>query len=120
MIDGRFKQWQEQMPAAPPVSSESWHLGILGPTAVVEFVVSGQAVSLHLSKPTTAGKVRRSSMHFVRVDPMFKMRMKTVTNWNSRSSMSSLTRINRVGPRVFERLADALRKADEEALASLA
>jgi hypothetical protein len=120
MIDGRFHQWQEQMLTAPPTSSESWHLGILRPTAVAEFVVSGQEVSLHLSKPTATGKVRRSSMHFVRVDPMFQMRMRTVADWKSRSSMSSLTRLNRVYPRVFERLADALRKTDDEAIASLA
>ena len=120
MIDGRFRDWQGQRPVAVPTTSESWHLGILRPTAVVEFVVSGQAVSLHLSKPTLTGKVRRSSMRFVRVDPMFQMRMRTVTDVGSRSSTSSLTRINRVGPRVFERLADALRKSDEEALASLA
>jgi hypothetical protein len=120
MIDGRFRQWEEQTRTAPPNPSESWHLGILGPTAIVEFVVSGQEVSLHLSKPTPAGKVRRSSMHFVRVDPMFKMRTRTVTDWQSHSSMSSLTRLNRVGPRVFERLADALRKTDDEAIASLA
>jgi hypothetical protein len=120
MIDLRFRHWQEQIPTAPPTSSESWHLGILHPTAVVEFVVSGQEVSLHLSKPTPTGKVRRSSMHFVRVDPMFQMRMRTVTDWKSRSSMSSLTRINRVGPPVFERLANVLREIDEEAIASLA
>jgi hypothetical protein len=120
MIDRRFRHWQEQTPTAPPNPSESWHLGILSPTAIVEFVVSGQEVSLHLSKPTPTGKVRRSSMHFVRVDPMFKMRMRTVTDWKSRSSLSSLTRLNRVGPRVFERLADALRKTDDEAMASLA
>jgi hypothetical protein len=119
MIDGRFRQWQEQTTTVPQ-SSESWHQGLLSPTAVVEFVVSGQEVSLHLSKPTATGKVRRSSMHFVRVDPMFKMRMRTVTDWKSQSSMSSLTRINRVGIRVFERLADALRKTDDEAIASLA
>jgi hypothetical protein len=59
-------------------------------------------------------------MHFVRVDPMFKMRTRTVTDWKSASAMSSLTRLNRVGPRVFERLADALRKTDDEAIASLA
>jgi hypothetical protein len=59
-------------------------------------------------------------MHFVRVDPMFQMKMRTVADWKSRSSMTSLTRINRVHPRVFERLADALRKTDEEAMASLA
>jgi hypothetical protein len=120
MIDGRFKRWQGQRPVAVPTSSESWHLGILRPTAVVEFVVSGQAVSLHLSKPTPTGKVRRSSMYFVRVDPMFQMKMRKVTDWHSPSAISSLTRLNRVGPRVFERLADALRKTDEEALASLA
>jgi hypothetical protein len=120
IIDGRFKRWQEQMLTAPPTSSESWHLGILRPTVVAEFVVGGQAVSLHLSKPTPTGKVRRSSMYFVRVDPMFQMRMRTVTDWKSRSSMSSLTRINRVYPRVFERLADALRKIDDEAIARLA
>jgi hypothetical protein len=119
MIDGRFRRWQEQT-STPPNPSESWHLGILSPTAVVEFVVSGQEVSLHLSKPTATGKVRRSSMHFVRVDPMFKMRMRTVTDWKSPSASSSLTRLNRVGPRVFERLADALRKTDDEAMASLA
>ncbi|OSJ36767.1 hypothetical protein BSZ19_02670 [Bradyrhizobium japonicum] len=115
MIDGRFRDWQGQKPVAVPTESESWHLGILIPTAVVEFVVSGQSVSLHLSKPTEAGRVRTTSMRFVRVDPMFKMRMKTVTDWNSRSSLSSLTRINRVGPRVFERLADALRSSDDGA-----
>jgi hypothetical protein len=120
MIDGRFHQWQERTPTALPTSSESWRLGILRPTLVVEFVVSGQAVSLHLSKPTATGKARRSSMNFVRVDPMFQMRMRTVTDWKSRSSKSSLTRINRVYPRVFERLADALRKTDDEAIASLA
>jgi hypothetical protein len=59
-------------------------------------------------------------MHFVRVDPMFQMRMRKVTDWHSPSAMSSLTRINRVGPRVFERLANVLREIDEEALASLA
>ena len=120
MIDGRFRNWQGQRPVAVPTSSESWNLGILRPTAEVEFVVSGQAVSLHLSKPTPTGKVRRSSMHFVRVDPMFQMRMRKVTDWHAPSAMSSLTRINRVGPRVFERLADALRKSDEEYIASLA
>jgi hypothetical protein len=120
MIDGRFRHWQEQTSATPPEGSQSWHLGIFRPTTVVEFVVSGQDVSLHFSKPTAAGKVRSSSMHFARVDSMFKMRMRTVTDWKPRSSTSSLTRINRVGPRVFERLADALRKTDEEAMASLA
>jgi hypothetical protein len=120
MIDGRFKGWQEQMLTAPPISSESWHLGILRPTALTEFVVSGQAVSLYLSKPTPTGKVRRSSMHFVRVDPMFQMRMRTAIDGKARSSMSSLTRLNRVYPRVFERLADALRKTDDQALARLA
>ena len=59
-------------------------------------------------------------MHFVRVDPMFQMRMRTAFDRKSRSSMSSLTRVNRVYPRVFERLADALRKTDDEAIASLA
>ena len=120
MIDGRFRHWQEQTTATPPEKSQSWHMGIFRPTAVVEFVVSGQEVSLHFSKPTATGKVRSSSMHFTRVDSMFKMRMRTVTDWESRSSVSSLTRINRVGPRVFERLADALRKTDDEAIASLA
>jgi hypothetical protein len=120
MIDGRFRDWQVQRPVAAPTSSESWHLGILRPTAMVEFVVGGQAVSLHLSKPTPTGKVRRSSMHFVRVDPMFKMRMRTVADWKSRSAISSLTRLNRVYPCIFERLADALRKTDDEAIASLA
>jgi hypothetical protein len=120
MIDGRFRDWQGQRPVAVPTTSESWHLGILRPTAVVEFVVSGQAVSLHLSKPTPTGKVRRSSMHFVRVDPMFQMKMRKVTDWHSPSAISSLTRINRVGPRVFERLADALRQSEEDAIASLA
>jgi hypothetical protein len=120
MIDGRFRHWQEQRPATLPERSESWHLGMFSPTAVVEFVVSGQEVSLHLSKPTAAGKVRRSSMRFVRVDPMFKMKMRKVTDWNSPSAMSSLTRLNRVGPRVFERLADALRETDDEMIASLA
>jgi hypothetical protein len=120
MIDGRFNQWQGQRPVAVPTSSESWRLGILRPTATVEIVVSGQEISVHLEKPTPAGKVRRSSMHFVRVDPMFQMRMRTVADRKSRSSMTSLTRINRVYPRVFERLADALRKIDEEAMASLA
>jgi hypothetical protein len=115
MIDGRFRHWQEQTSASPPEGSQSWHMGIFRPTTVVEFVVSGQDVSLHFSKPTVAGKVRSSSIRFARVDPMFKMRMRTATDWESRSSMSSLTRINRVGPRVFERLADALRKTDDEA-----
>jgi hypothetical protein len=120
MIDGRFRHWQEQTSTTPPEKSQSWHTGIFRPTAVVEFVVSGQQVSLRFSKPAASGKVKSSSMHFARVDPMFKMRMRTVTNWESRSSTSSLTRINRVGPRVFERLADALRKTDDEAIASLA
>jgi hypothetical protein len=120
MIDGRFRDWQGQRPVAVQTSSESWHLGILRPTAVAEFVVSGQAVSLHLSKPTATGKIRSSSMRFARVDPMFKMRMRTATDRHSPSEMSSLTRINRVGPRVFERLADALRKSEEDAIASLA
>jgi hypothetical protein len=120
MIEGRFRDWQEQTPTAPTTSSESWHQGILRPTAIVEFVVRGQEVSLNLSKPTPSGKVRRSSLHFARVDPMFKMRMRTVTDWKSRSSLSSLTRLNRVGSRVFERLADALRKSDDEAIAGLA
>ena len=120
MVDGRFRDWQGQTPVKVPTSPESWHLGILRPTATVEFVVSGQQVSVHLEKPTPAGKVRKSSMHFVRVDPMFQMKMRKVTDVGSRSSASSLTRINRVGPRVFERLADALRKTDDEAIASLA
>jgi hypothetical protein len=119
MVDGRFRHWQEQTSTTPPEKSQSWHTGIFRPTAVVEFVVSGQEVSLQFSKPTDTGKVRSSSMHFARVDPMFKMRMRTVTDWESRSSTSSLTRINRVGPRVFERLADALRKSDEEFFASI-
>jgi hypothetical protein len=120
MIDGRFRHWQEQTPTSPPEKSPSWHTGLFRPTAVVEFVVSGQQVSLHFSKPTETGKIRSSSMHFSHVDPMFKMRKRTVTDWKSRSSTSSLTRINRVGPRVFERLADALRKTDDEYLAMIA
>jgi hypothetical protein len=119
MIDGRFHDWQGQRPVTVPTSSASWRLGILRPTAAVEFVVSGQEVSVQLSKPTPAGKVRSSSMRFVRVDPMFQIRMRKVTDWHAPSAMSSLTRINRVGPRVFERLADALRKTDDEAIASL-
>jgi hypothetical protein len=118
MIAGRFRDWQGQKRVEVPTSSESWHLGILRPTAMAEFVVGGQAVSLHLSKPTPTGKIRRSSMHFVRVDPMFQMRMRTVADWKSRSSMSSLTRLNRVYPRVFERLASALQKTEVEAIAS--
>jgi hypothetical protein len=117
MIDGRFLHWQEQTSSTPPEKSRSWHTGIFRPTAVVDFVVSSQQVSLHFSKPTASGKVRSSSMLFARVDPMFKIRMRTVTDWESRSSTSSLTRINRVGSRVFERLADALRKSDQEFIA---
>jgi hypothetical protein len=120
MIDGRFRHWQDQASATPPEKSQSWHMAIFRPAAVVDFVVSGQQVSLHFSKPSATGKVRNSSLYFGHVDPMFKMRKRTVTDWKSRYSMSSLTRINRVGPRVFERLADALRKTDDEAIASLA
>jgi hypothetical protein len=119
MIDGRFSQWQTHAGVSPPHPSESWHLGLFRPTAIVEFVVSGQEVSIRLSKPTASGKVRTSLMHFVRVDPMFKMKTRSVTNWKSPTATSSLTRLNRVGPRVFERIADALRKTDDEAIASL-
>jgi hypothetical protein len=119
MIDGRFRHWQEQTSATPPEGSQSWHMGIFRPTAVVDFVVSGQQVSLHFSMPSATGKVRSSSLYFGHLDPMFKMRKRTVTDWESRSSTSSLTRINRVGSRVFERLADALRKTDEEFIASI-
>ena len=120
MIDGRFKQWQDHMFPAPPQNSESWHAAIFRPTVMVEFVVGGQAVLLHFSQPTATGRIRSSSMHFARVDSMFKIRMRTVTDVGSPSSTSSLTRINRVWPRVFERVADALRQSEEDAIASLA
>lgn len=119
MIDGRFQRWQQQEFASPADTSDSWHIGLLKPTAVVEFIVSGQEVSLLFSKPTASGKVRTSSMHFSCVHPMFKMRMRTVTDGKA-SALLSLTRINRVGPRLFERIADALRKTDEEVIASFA
>jgi hypothetical protein len=121
MIEGRFKQWQEQR-VAPPQDSESWHFGLFSPTAVVEFTVSGQQVSIRLSKPTTTGKVRRATMHFARIDPMFKMTARTVTDWKSAKVTSSLTRINRVGPRAFQRLADAVGISirDDAAIQSLA
>ena len=120
MVDGRFRRWQEQTPTTLTPTSQSWQMGILGPTAVVEFVVSGQEVSLLFSRPTASGKLQKSLMHFVRIEPMFKMRTRKVTDWDSQSSTSSLTRINRVGIRIFERLGDALRETDEEFLASLA
>jgi hypothetical protein len=122
MIEGRFKRWEEQPSIAPPQESESWHLGILRPTVVVEFVVSGQETSIHFLKPTAVGKVRRASMHFARVDPMFKMKTRKVTDWKSTTSTGSLTRVNRVYPRVFQRLADAvgISMRDEAAIISLA
>jgi hypothetical protein len=122
IIEGRVARWREQSSATPSQGTESWHLGILRPTITVEFVVAGQQVLIHFSKPTEAGKVRRASMNFAHVDAMFKMRKRTITDWNSPTAMGSLTRVNRVGPHVFQRLADAvgLSFRDDAAIESLA
>lgn len=118
LIEGRVTRWQEHITVSPSQGSESWHLGILRPTITVDFVVGGQNVSIHFAKPTEAGKVRRASMNFAHVDTMFKMRKRTVADWKSPTATGSLTRINRLGPQVFQRLADAvgLSRRDEAAL----
>jgi hypothetical protein len=112
MIDGRFAHWQQQG-APPPASSESWYLGILRPTAIVDFVVGSQEISINLAKPTPSGKVRRSTLRFAHADPMFKMKMRTVVDWSASNSSSSLTRINRVHSKIFERVAHTLRETDD-------